>query len=69
LGLIVPVRDHRFVIECKTKRNKIDVLWEDSERTADTAMKKEKKLRLAVALFALNPSTTFCRVHKARKKM
>ena len=33
--LIVPVRYHRFVSECKTERNKTDVLWEDIERTAE----------------------------------
>jgi hypothetical protein len=44
-GLTVPVRYHRFVRECKMKRNKTDVLWEDIEQTAETAMNYEKKLR------------------------
>ena len=34
-GVIVRVRYHRFVGECKTERNKADVLWEDIERTAE----------------------------------
>ena len=33
-GVIVPVRCDRVVSECKTERNKTDVLWEDIERTA-----------------------------------
>jgi len=44
-GLIVPVRYHRFVSEYKTKRNKIDDLWEDIEQTAEAVMKNEKKLQ------------------------
>ena len=34
-GVIVRVRCHRVVGECKTERNKTDVLWEDIERTAE----------------------------------
>jgi len=34
-GVIVRVRCDRFVSECKTERNKTDVLWEDIERTAE----------------------------------
>ena len=34
-GVIVRVRCQRVVSECKTERNKSDVLWEDIERTAE----------------------------------
>jgi len=45
------------------------VLWGDIEQTAEGAMKNKKKLRSAAALFALNPSTAFCRMQKARMKL
>jgi hypothetical protein len=40
--LNVPVRDHRFVSEYKTKRNTADVLWQDIQQAA---MKNKQKLR------------------------
>jgi len=43
--LIVPAMRHRFVSECKTKRDKINVLCEDIEQTAKGVRDNEKKLR------------------------
>jgi len=67
--LIVPVRCYTFVSECKTKRCKTDVLWEDIEQKAEGVMENEKKLPYAAALFALNRSAAFCRMQKARTKL
>jgi len=45
------------------------VLWGNLEQTAKGAMKNKKKLRSAAALFALNTSTAFCQMQKARTKL
>jgi len=66
-GLIVRLRYHRFVSECKTERNKIDVLWEDIEQIADAGMKNEKKLEKAAELFSVNSFTAFYRMQKQER--
>jgi len=66
---IVLASCQNFVSECKTKRNKTGVLWEDIELPAGGVMENEKKLRYAAALLALNPSASFCQIQKARKEL
>ena len=39
------------------------------QKAIEEAMKNEKKLPLAAALFALNLSAAFCGVHRTRKEM